>query len=145
MNRLSRVAKGFTLIELMIVVAVIAILAAIAYPSYVNYVVDTRRGTAAACLIEISQFMEREYTTELSYEEGDDKWDAMPQGFACETDMADFYTFGFVAGSEPTATTYVLNAVPQGPQERDTECGTLTLNQAGLRGEGGSGDVADCW
>ncbi|MFH1601108.1 MAG: type IV pilin protein [Pseudomonadota bacterium] len=139
MNRLSRVAKGFTLIELMIVVAVIAILAAIAYPSYVNYVVDTRRATATACLVEQSQYMERYYTTNLDY--------AIPvanmPGFGCEVDLADFYTFSFVA--DPTAAAYTLQAVPQGAQQRDNECGTLTLNQAGVRGESGSGTVDDCW
>ena len=140
MNRMSGKAKGFTLIELMVVVAIIAILAAIAYPAYTNHVVDTRRGAAAACLIEHAQFMERRYTTEMSYQIARD---ALPD-FGCEADIADFYTFDFAA--DPTATAYQLRAVPQGVQAaRDTECGTLTLNQAGTRDQSGSGEVADCW
>ena len=59
-------ARGFTLIELMVVVAIIAILAAIAYPSYTNHVVKTRRAAATACVMEAAHFMERYYTTNLT-------------------------------------------------------------------------------
>jgi type IV pilus assembly protein PilE len=54
--------KGFTLIEIMVVVAIIAILAAIALPSYSEYMARTRRGTAASCLLEVGQLVERHYT-----------------------------------------------------------------------------------
>ena len=60
-------ALGFTLIEVMITVAIIAVLTAIAYPSYESHVTKTRRAAAAGCLLERAQFMERFYTTNLSY------------------------------------------------------------------------------
>src|SRR3546814_3057220 len=47
--------RGFTLIELMVVVAIIAILASIAYPAYTDYIVKTRRSAGAACLLEQAQ------------------------------------------------------------------------------------------
>jgi prepilin-type N-terminal cleavage/methylation domain-containing protein len=50
---------GFTLIEMMIVVAIVAVLALIAYPSYQNAVREGRRGDAKSDLIELSQMMER--------------------------------------------------------------------------------------
>ena len=50
-------SRGFTLIELMIVVAIIAILAAIAYPTYTNYITKTRRNAATACLSEYANYM----------------------------------------------------------------------------------------
>ena len=48
--------RGFSLIELMIVVAIVGIIAAIAYPSYSNHVRETRRTTAQADLVELAQW-----------------------------------------------------------------------------------------
>ena len=54
--------RGFTLIEVMIVVAVIGILAAVAYPSYVEYTKKTRRAEAAAVLMDAVQVVERNFS-----------------------------------------------------------------------------------
>lgn len=137
MNGSNRI-RGFTLIELMIVVAVIAILAAIAYPSYNNHVTKARRAAAATCLLERAQFMERHYTSNLSYA-------TAPAPVQCQ-DVANFYQVGFTA--TPTARAYSLQAVPQGAQAaRDTKCATLSLTSAGVRGASGSASAtpAQCW
>ena len=65
--RVPRTAHGFSLIELMIVVLVLGVLMAIAYPSYEAHVTKTRRAVAASCALEAAQFMERFYTTNMSY------------------------------------------------------------------------------
>ena len=62
--------RGFTLIEMVIVVAIAGILAAIAFPSYQNSVRKTRRTNAEADLVQLSQFMERIYTENGSYMRG---------------------------------------------------------------------------
>ena len=137
----QQLTKGFSLIELMITVAIIAILAAIAYPSYQNHVTKTRRGAAAACLMEAAQFMERYYTTNLTYAGA-----AVPQGLLqCQSEIADHYTIGLAA--EATATQFSLQAVPStGQAARDSECGTLSINQAGTKGETGEASSASaCW
>jgi len=130
---------GFTLVELMVTVLVVALLTAIAVPGYRNQVVKTQRSAAKACLAQYAQFMERYYTTQLTYVGADPDL-----GCAVEDNMNLHYSFGLVAGSA-TATGYRLAATPTTRfAERDKQCGTLTLDQAGTRGVS-SGDVEVCW
>lgn len=129
-------ARGFTLIELMIVVAIVAILAASAVAGYQFAVTKTRRAAAKGCLTEAAQAMERWYTTHMTY--------AGAAAPACAADVTTWYTVGF--SGTPGAATYTLQAVPQGGQaEADARCGTLSLDEQGRRGASGSGGVAACW
>ena len=128
---------GFSLLELMITVLIVGVLAAIAYPLYQRQVVEGRRAAAAACTLEMAQFMERYFSTNLSYV------GAILPDTTCETELAPFYRFGFVAA--PTATQYEIEAERQGVQaDRDVDCGELRIDQAG-RKTVTSGDEVRCW
>ena len=137
MNRSHRTG-GFTLIELMIVVAIIAILASIAYPAYQEHILRTRRTTASGCVLDMAQFMERYHTTNMSYAGAA----IVPANHACIAEMADFYDFSL---GEVDASTFSITATPRGAQLKDTKCGALSVNQAGLKGSTGTASVSDCW
>lgn len=140
----SRRVQGFTLVEMVIVVLIISVLAAIAYPAYQNHVIKTRREAAKGCLLEMQQFMERYYTTNLRYDQpmGGGAAVALPP---CQagTDVTNHYTLRLDA---VTQRTYTLSATPRNLQlVKDTYCGTLGVNNAGNKTKTGTQTVDYCW
>ncbi len=129
--------SGFTLLELMIVVAVVGILANIAYASYSSSVTKSRRNVAQGCLMEQAQYMERVYTTNMSYASA-----ALPAADAqqCQADLSAQYTFSLPAASL-TASAFVVQATAIGTQaDNDATCATMTVTQTGARTP-----ASNCW
>lgn len=112
-------SSGFTLIELMIVVAVIAILAAIAFPAFNEQVRKSRRSEAASSMGQIQLALERWRADRPSYANSNPAAANYPNADAFDSTHYDFSLSG------QSGTTYTLTAAPRGAQSGD-RCGNLT-------------------
>ena len=152
----KKYTKGFTLIEVMIVVAILGIITAIAFPSYVEYVRKGKRADAKVELLRLAQMQESFFVQNLSY----------AKDF---TSAANAGGLGLTAPvkSEQGEYSMILNATPGGcggtsvspctgftltadagtAQSGDAKCLDFTLTNTGVKGVTGahSATPRDCW
>ncbi|MCP4275818.1 MAG: type IV pilin protein [Gammaproteobacteria bacterium] len=130
--------RGFTLIELMIVVVIIGILSAIAFPSYMDYVRASRRNDGQTHLLDAAQKMELYYARNASYSTalGDSNIEA--------TSEEGYYNgFAITAGATGIASSYVLTITATGEQVKDTVDG-YRISSTGQK-ERNEGGWTDGW
>ncbi len=137
--------SGFTLIELMIVVAVVAILASIAFPAYSSFVRQSNRTDATKTMQLAAQSMERCYSRRFTYVGCNVNGTVMSNGSTMQTPNL-FYTVTFTI---PDAQDYTLSAVPvQAPQTGDGACAQFTMSSTGAQGaldNHGNNNTRTCW
>ncbi|MFZ2293483.1 MAG: type IV pilin protein [Polaromonas sp.] len=144
----KRISSGFTLIELMIVVAIVAILASIAYPAYSNSILKGRRAEGRTALAELMQQQERYMTQNNAY---------YAFSNAAGTTTPASVPFKTFSGDTPAKTAYYLSAsacpsstisecvqVSATPVKSDPEAGTLQVLSTGTKTCTGT-KTSVCW
>ena len=146
---MKRSNSGFTLIEVMIVVAIVAIILTVALPAYFDQIRKTKRSLAKSELMSIMARQEQFFVNNKRYATSMTDLGYAANPFAIDADGTEvlvtagsrIYTVQFAAGA--TTTAFTLQAVPQLDQAKDVLCGTLAVTSLGAKSATGSG--AGCW
>lgn len=136
-------SRGFTLIELMIVVGILGVLAAIAYPNYSEYVQRSNRSEGQALLNDAAASQERFFAQNNRYvTTAADIAKLGLRGTSGTTVKSDNGKYTLTVGTSANDGGYTLTATQN---FGDGACGNLTLNARGVKGRSGTKGVDACW
>jgi type IV pilus assembly protein PilE len=136
------IAKGFTLIELMITVAVVAILGSIAMASYTNQIQKSRRTDARSAVMDLAGREEKLFSTVNAYS-GTASDLGYGGGAFPITIGSGYYSVNIAVPNPPIS--FVVTATAIGSQAGDTKCATLSVDQLGSQTSTGTETAATCW
>jgi type IV pilus assembly protein PilE len=136
-HRPAIMARGFTLLEVLITVVIVGVLALIAYPSYQNQVQKARRAEGKSAILAAAVQMERYFTERNTYATAT----LGSSGVYASRSEHGYYTLSL--GNLGT-NSYTLTAAPSAAQTGDP-CGSLTYTGEGVKGVSGSRPVDECW
>ena len=142
-----RHAKGFTLIEVMIVVVIIGILTAIALPAYTGYIAKANRADARAQLLQGTQFMQRFYSANDQYDQdraANSVFDQIPANLKTSPpEGVTLYNLSVTA----SVSAYTLTMIPQANAKMASDpCGSFLINSVGTKSVlGATLSRNECW
>jgi len=133
---MNKKTRGFTLIELMIVIAILAIIVAVGYPSYMEHVKKSRRAEGMGQLLELADRMERAYSDSGTYPT------VISEVYVATTD-GGFYTLSIVSANNVS---FTVSAAPTSlGRQNDDKCETFTLTSLGQKSVSDSSLNSHCW
>ena len=139
---------GFTIIEMMVVVAIVAILTAIILPNYQDAVRKSRRADGRSALTEMASKQEQFFAQNNTYTTTVDA-EGTGLGMGKTTSNKGYYNLTAAAGACGSITRcYLLTATATDVQDADTPCHKLTLDSTGRRHgytKGGAANSDVCW
>lgn len=128
--------RGFTLIELMIVITILAIIVTVGYPSYMEHVKKSRRAEGMGQLLELANRMERSYSDQGTYPT------SISEVYGATTD-GGFYTLSIVSANNVS---FTVSAAPTSLGRQDTDkCATFTLTSLGQKSVTDNTLNSHCW
>jgi len=131
----ANIARGFTLIEVMVVIGVISVLAAIAWPMFTEQSLKNGRANAVIALTRISNELNKYYSDNEGY-----------TGYTVSTAVNNGLKNYTITLTQLTASQFTVTATPTGAQAADADCTTLTINHLGQKGyTGAAPSSARCW
>ena len=142
---MKQLAQGFTLIELMIVVAIVAILAGVGYPSYQSYIMDNNRNEAKTGLMQLQLLQEQYFLDNRSY--ASSLASGAVNTLSGWSDSSALYDFSLDASSSANSYIAIATANASGAQASDADCRSFRLSSVGERTATNSANnsTTDCW
>jgi len=138
---MSNNQRGFTLIEILIVVVILAIIASIALPNYQEFVRKGNRTEAKSALLEAAQALERYYSVNGTYLSGS----ALPSVYKTSVPPGSNALYTIAVVGTPSADAYTLQASRAGKMAGDP-CGNFRISHTGVKSlDGASKTLAECW
>lgn len=145
----DRRKKGFTLIELVVVVCIVAILLALTLPSYQRQLRNMRRSLGAAELLQVMMRQEQYFVDHKRYAETLTDLDFPGSPYAIDAQgnagSALAHDRIYLIELSLNQEAYTLRAIPQLGQSADRLCGTLSLDSMGIKRAAGGSSTRECW